>query len=496
MHDAAELESIALYRLLFERAPDATFVFDAQGRPAFSNLAAAELPAELIARLAPSEGEGGAFELEQFGGQLNTVGRAYAEICVDGRTMAIDGRSLGAGSVIHVRDLTERRRLETELASLRRLESIGHFTTNLVHDLNNLLTPIACLSGCLEAELPPAGAAHEMVRDIRSAAEKAAELARQTLRWVRRVPALSETLDVGAVVSELAPIVERVVGTEVRVRTMAATNSGAVSLDRERLEHALLNLAANARDAMPTGGDLTLSVNPVSFEGGASGAVEGARPGTYVALRVTDTGTGMTREVRERLFQRLFTTKESDRGTGLGLDAVKNFIAESGGCIAVQSEEGRGTTVSLYFPVVALDPPPSVAQAGAEPGGAEVILVVDDDDRVRGAVGAVLQSRGYRVAAAGTGQAALEIARSSEHPVDVAVVDVVLADMSGLELARRLREIRPTRVLFTSGHTERRLERCGWSRQHGPLLRKAFTPADLLTSVRRVLDARDAPRFE
>jgi CheY-like chemotaxis protein len=297
-------------------------------------------------------------------------------------------------------------------------------------------------------------------------------------------------IDPGAVLAELKPLLERVVGAEVEVQVTAPTDAVAASLERERFEHALLNLAANARDAMPSGGRLTLSATRVSFEEDEVSAIDGAGAGAYVAIRVSDTGVGMTREVRERIFQPFFTTKEAGHGTGLGLEAVRRFVADSGGCISVQSEEGKGTTVSLHFPLVALESPAPSAVGSAEVAGSETVLVVDDDDRVLGALRAVLRSHGYQVLVASCGAEALEIVRGREAPLDLVIVDVVMPKMAGLELARWLRSLKRTRVLFTSGHTERRLERCGWRPDDGPLLRKAFGPSELLRSVRQVLDAR------
>ena len=254
-------------------------------------------------------------------------------------------------------------------------------------------------------------------------------------------------------------------------------------LDRERLEHALLNLAANARDAMPVGGTLILSTAKVVLAEGQRDLLGDAHGGVYVCVAVTDTGVGMKSEVREQIFRPFFTTKESGKGTGLGLDAVRRFVAESGGCIAVRSEEGRGTTVSMYFPVVGLAPPAASAPRDADPTGTETVLVVDDDDRVRRGLRAVLQSRGYNVLDAANAERALAIVQDPGATVDLALVDVVLQEASGVELARRIQTIRPTRVLFTSGHTEQRLKRCGWVAGDGTLLRKAFTPAELLRAV-------------
>ena len=478
---------LALFAFVFEDAPDATVVFDAAGRLLVLNRAARELPDELVEILASGDLPH-AGELSRFRAELTSEGRALAEIRVGGRAMAIDGKMHGTRQVVTLRDITERLRLESELRALQRVQSIGHFTASLIHDFNNLLTPIACLSACLEEQASLDDAARAMAGDIRDAAQRATVLARQTLQLVRREPSRAQIADVNLVVDELRSLIERVVGSEIHVELVLAKDAGAAMLDRERLEHALLNLAANARDAMPTGGLLRLSTTKISLDEGGAAAIEGARVGAYVALRVTDTGVGMTTEVRERIFEHFFTTKEAGRGTGLGLASVRRFVAESGGAIALHSEEGRGTTMSLYLPSVEPRARASKRESTRTPSlGSETVLVVDDDARVRGAVRAVLEAHGYRVLDAAGGEDALAIARGFDGPIHLAVVDIIMPQMTGRELARHIRTLRPTKVLFTSGHTERRLEGHGWKTDDGPLLKKAFTPSELLLRVREVI---------
>ncbi|HLK40530.1 MAG TPA: ATP-binding protein [Polyangiaceae bacterium] len=490
MNDGTSEDSLlALYRFALDQASDAIVVAGAHGNILLANRPARELPGGLVERVLAETPPSG--ELGPFREALRQEGQARAEVRLEGRSIGIAGRSFGARLVLRFQDLTDRRRLETDLGALRRVESVGHFTASLIHDFNNLLTPIACLSACLENDLPAEAETREMAREIRSAAERAATLARQTLRWVRREPARAETVDLGAVLAEIAPLVQRVVGVEVEVAVSTTHSAGAVSLDRERLEHAILNLAANARDAMPQGGRLALRAARVSFDDQEVEGVEGARPGGYVAVRVADTGVGMNGEVRERLFEPLFTTKEAGRGTGLGLDGVRRFVAESGGCIWVQSNEGCGTTVSMYFPVVELPSAPPPTPRSLHPSGSGTVLVVDDDERVRRAMAAVLEARGYRVLGAATGEEALEVAKRHKPPIDVVVADVIMPGMGGLELGRRLREMGATRVLFTSGHTEDRLARSGLRPEDGPLLRKAFTPSELVHGIEDLLAAQD-----
>ncbi len=273
----------------------------------------------------------GAAELEPFRADLQNLGAARAEVRSEGRTIEIEGRILKGHIVVTLRDVSALRRLERDLRALERMESVGHLTASLVHDFNNLLSPIAFLSACLEADLPK-GTAQEMAQDIRQGAEKAAELARQTLRGARHRTPRTDTVDVVTAVREIRPLVARVVGSEIEVQVCAIASVEAVSIDRERLEHALINLAANARDAMPAGGRLTLTVKSVTLgERVSAGGLPG-RP-----------------EAKEHLFEPFFTTKEPGRGTGLGLAAVKRFVDEAGGASPSKAKRGAARPSRCTF---------------------------------------------------------------------------------------------------------------------------------------------------
>jgi two-component system cell cycle sensor histidine kinase/response regulator CckA len=493
-----------LYRSVFEHARDATFVLTADGFPQLMNRAARALPAELAERLFARDGPH-AEQLRRLRDEIDAGGRARAELVDGPRTFAVEGRLHGTSYVMTLRELTELRAVEDDLRALQRVASFGHFSASMTHDLNNLLTPIACLSATLETELATAPSMREVAHEIRLAAERATRLVRQILGTVRREGTGLATVPLNAVLSDLESLVARVAGGEVKVTLDLAPDAGAAKVDRERLEHAVLNLVANARDAMPSGGRVTLRTARVSFGTEEAQAIPGATSGTYAGLFVTDTGTGMTGEIRERIFERFFTTKGSGHGTGLGLDAVRRFVEASEGCISVHSQPGAGTTIALYFPRVLPSVPPGgddrdthLDRWGASPAarpwqsplpdrrGGETLLVVDDDRGVRGSVRAVLENNGYRVIEAESGEEALAVARTSLDPIALVIADVVMPGMNGIELARRLRLLRPTRVLFTSGHSERRLESAGLRREDA-LLTKAFTPAELLRRVHEAL---------
>jgi two-component system cell cycle sensor histidine kinase/response regulator CckA len=346
-HDARS----SLYELAFENVPCATLVVDADGQVLLRNRAARALPEEWLDGLFAGPPTG-APEVDRFHREVAEHGHAYAETVVGRQTVALDGCGCGTLRIVTVDHVGGRRELEADPRTVRRIESLGHLTASLAHDFNNLLTPILSLSERLETELLSRGTARVMARDIRMAAERAAALVRETLRLVRREPTRVEPLSVNAVVRDLRSLIERVVGAAIDVELALSADACVTRVDRERLEHAVLNLAANARDAMPSGGRLTLTTATVAFDAGHADVLEGAAEGTYVALRVTDNGTGMTTEARERVFERFFTTK-GEGGTGLGLCGVQRFVAESGGCLALHSERGLGTTLVLYLPLAA-----------------------------------------------------------------------------------------------------------------------------------------------
>ncbi len=340
----------AVYPFAFEHTRDPTFVLDESGLVLRMNRAARALDEGTVQRLlrAPTRSP----ELEAFRDALTARAHRQGEVDVGEHTFAFDVRALGATRVLALRDVSGLRELEARMRMLERVESMGLLAAGLAHDFNNLLAPIAYLGGCLEAALPDGSEARKMAHEIHVAGERAAGMASQMMRRVRREPTRADAVNVNAVVAELRTLVERVAGDEIRVEVALAKHAGVARMDPERLEHALLNLAANARDAMPAGGTLVLTTATVAFDADEAAAIEGALAGSYVSVRVTDTGMGMTRDVRERIFQSTFTTKPAGRGTGLGLAAVRRFVAESSGCIAVHSEAGRGTTIALYFPCV------------------------------------------------------------------------------------------------------------------------------------------------
>ncbi len=398
----------------------------------------------------------------------------------DGRMMC-DSRESGQKRDSEPIDATEQRASEEALAH-RRLESMGYVTASTIHDFNNLLTPILCASTLLDLELEPGTRAHDMVTEIRDATERAAELVRQLMRFARRQPLAVHRVDVNLVIQELAPLMHRGLPEDVGlVLDLHGDHLDAV-VDRGRLENALLNLVANARDAMPMGGNIVISSAASADRGDQS--TEG-----FIVLRITDEGEGMSAEVHARLYERLFTTK-AGRGTGLGLSAVRAFVVESGGHLSVYSELGRGTSVVIELPRAAASDKREPEGVGTRnlPRGTETILVVEDDESVRRTLASVLERYGYNVLVAPTGAHAVEVAAAAQR-IDLVIVDVVMPKMSGRAVVDRLhRAGRHPKILFVSGHTKEIVEDRQGPSDDELLIRKPFSVEELLRNVRAALD--------
>lgn len=494
--DAPLFQDQRFYRLLFENAADAVVITDDAGIVLQVNHRARELNLEEV--LSSEQGDDAEQSLSAFHGTLAAAGCATLDIRIGRgcklRSLNVEGQRHDGHHVLVVRDVTDRRRLEDEVRHLRRAESVGYLTASVVHDFNNMLTPIVCASSMLMTELPRESQALALASDIRAAAERAAGLVRQVLAFVRRETVPPQRVQVGAVVDELRSLLARVVGEEVEVEVEHGEKLGDAIVDREQLEQVLLNLAANARDAMPRGGKISVRTANVNLDDGEANEHECPAGGAYVVLSVTDTGGGMSPEVRERIFERFYTTKEVGHGTGLGLAGARRFVMQSGGCISVHSEPGLGTTVAVYLPraspaVASVKEARKPSSVPASARGTETILVVEDDDHVRRVVRAVLEEEGYGVLDAPSGDLALRYVERHEGPIDLVLTDVVMPGMSGQVFVEKLREDGyVAKVLFMSGHTDRAIDAHGVDGAQA-IIRKAFTPAALTRKVREVLDA-------
>jgi two-component system cell cycle sensor histidine kinase/response regulator CckA len=388
-----------------------------------------------------------------------------------------------------VEDITERRELEEQLRRAQRMEAVGQLAGGVAHDFNNLLTAIVSYCDLAAGSLPEN--ADERVRSsidgIRGAADRASDLTRQLLAFGRRQVLELEPVDVNAVIAEHASMLARLIGEDVDVRLALDPDASTVTMDKGQLVQVLMNLAVNARDAMPSGGTLTIETENVELD--RAPTTTGIVSGPHVLVAVSDTGAGMDAETTRRIFEPFFTTKEPGKGTGLGLSTVLGIVEQSGGRVSVYSEPGVGTTFKTYLPAVGTAPRPSAAPAPvARPTGAERILLVEDNDAVRDPLCSLLADLGYDVVAAAGPVGALTLADADE--IDLLVTDVVMPAMNGRELAEALRPGHPEmKVLYISGYTDDAVIARGIVQPGIAFLQKPFGADRLAAKVRELLDA-------
>ena len=389
-----------------------------------------------------------------------------------------------------VRDVTEQRQLEAQLVRAQKLEAVGRLAGGVAHDFNNLLTVILSYSSLLieDNEIPPHSL--ESVEEIKKAADGAAGLTKQLLAFSRQQVLQPQLLDVNAVVQSTQKLLNRLIGEDVKLITNFAPDLGVARLDPGQLGQIIMNLAVNARDAMPTGGILTIETANVEMDLTYVRGHPVAQAGHYVMLAVSDTGIGMDEATKERIFEPFFTTKETGKGTGLGLATVYGIVKQSGGFIWVYSEPARGTSFKIYFPRVNEAAVQAAVEAAPTPAprGTETVLVVEDVSAVRGVAREMLERSGYRVLEAANGDQALRVAAKHSGPIDLLLTDVVMPGISGRVLAQQLAEIRPQmRVLYMSGYTDDAVVNHGMLDPGLQYLQKPFTRAGLARKVHEVL---------
>ncbi len=385
----------------------------------------------------------------------------------------------------------DRNDLERQLHEARRMEAVGHLAGGIAHDFNNLLTVIMGAGALLLEEIGPDRPERRDVEDIVTSAQHGAALTRQLLAFMRREVMQPRVLDLNTVVGNIERLLRRLIGEDVQLLTVRSSEDSLVRADPGQLEQVIANLAINARDAMPGGGALTLSVENVVLDERFVREHPGAAPGPHVKLSVSDTGTGMSQAVKARLFEPYFSTKGPGRGTGLGLATVFGIVQQSEGHIAADSELGRGTTFRIYLPRVlsferALHAE-SMTQSGLD--GSETIVLVEDDAAVRELATRALRGYGYTVLSAPDGHTARKLAASHQGPIHLLVTDVILSGKRGTALAKEFAEARPdVRVLFVSGYAEDKIAHDAAAARGVALLQKPFTPAELARKIREVLD--------
>jgi PAS domain S-box-containing protein len=387
-------------------------------------------------------------------------------------------------------DVTERHLLDEQSQQSQKLESIGQLAAGVAHDFNNLLTAILGHCDLLDETLPAsATAAQSSVGEVRRASERAASLTRQLLAFGRRQMLAPRVLDLGASLTAVEPMLRRLIREDITIVVRVEPSLAHVNIDPGQVEQVIVNLALNARDAMPDGGCLTLELANAMLDDTYVQQHAGARTGRFAMLAVSDTGTGMDATTQARIFDPFFTTKEQGKGTGLGLATVYGIVKQSGGYIWVYSEPGQGSTFKVYLPAAdapVAEVPPSAAISTSR--GTETILVVEDDSGVRALMHRILTGRGYRVLFASTPAEAIEIERTTAERIHLAISDVVLPEMSGPTLLNQLLVKRPDmRVLYVSGYTDNAVLHRGILEANTPFLPKPFTAAALLQKVRKVL---------
>ncbi|HEV8530606.1 MAG TPA: PAS domain S-box protein [Methylomirabilota bacterium] len=387
------------------------------------------------------------------------------------------------------------RHSEAQLRQSQKMEAIGRLAGGIAHDFNNLLTVIRGRSDLLLQRLSPRDPVQASIEQIRKTAERATELTQQLLAFSRKQVLQPRVLDLTTVVSELAPLLRRLIGEDINLVVVPASR-GRVKADRASLEQVVTNLVINSRDAMPGGGRVAIETADVDLDAAFVGQHPGTQAGPYVALLVRDEGTGMSQDVQAQAFEPFFTTKEVGKGTGLGLSTVYGIVKQHSGHITVESVLGSGCTFTIYLPRVDMT---SEAASRPRPSphslrGTETLLLVEDEDDVRAVAKESLALYGYTVLEARDGEDALRIAGAESGRIDLMVTDVVMPGMNGRELAERLLAIRPhTRVLYVSGYTDDALSQHGILHQELAFLAKPFAPETLVRTVRQVLDDISGP---
>jgi PAS domain S-box-containing protein len=496
-----------------EQSTEATLITDAQGTVEYANPAWERLtgypPAELVGQGLGALAEGRP-DSEFYGVMRRALssgtrwsgrlvsrrrdGSAYTAEAVVSPVHDAEGHLVNYVAGMH--DVTHQQQIEDQLRQAQKMEIAGRLAGGIAHDFNNLLTVIGGRSHMLRARLPRGGVEAKAVELIEETARRAGALTAQLLIFSRKQVVAPRVLGLNTVVISMENMLRRVIGEDVELVMRVGEGVGRVKADPNQLEQVILNLAVNARDAMPTGGRLTIETANVEVDETLARQHMGIYPGPYVTLTVSDTGGGIEPDAVAHIFEPFFTTK-GERGTGLGLSTVYGIVTQSGGCIAVESGVGAGATFRVYVPRVT-DPalaPDSGPAALRAPRGSETILLAEDEEDVRTLASEVLVEHGYTVLQGRHGNEALEVSGRYAGRIHLLLTDVVMPQLGGRELADRLRVLRPdTRVLFTSGYTDDAVIRHRVSRSDStPLLEKPYSPDTLLRRVRELLDAPVLP---
>ncbi len=386
------------------------------------------------------------------------------------------------------------RRTEEQFRQAQKMEAVGRLAGGVAHDFNNLLTVILSYSQFAIEDLKPGDPLRDDITQIDEAARRAADLTRQLLAFSRQQVLQPRVLDINQILTPMERMLRRLLGEDVTLSLRPGAGLGRTVADQSQLEQVVMNLAVNARDAMPTGGNLAIETTNVRFDPGHVGGPSGLPPGDYVMVSVSDTGVGMAPATCARIFEPFFTTKEAGKGTGLGLSTVFGIVRQSGGYISVDSELGHGTTFNVYLPMT--DRPADAKIDDGSPvvlRGSETVLLVEDEDQVRAVATAILRRHGYNVLETSNGGEAFLVSKTFPSTIHLLLTDVVMPRMSGRTLAEELAPLRPDmRVLYASGYTDDATIHHGVLQAGVAFIQKPFTPDTLLRKVREVLDSSRA----
>ncbi len=400
------------------------------------------------------------------------------------------GRRCVVGMAI---DMTEERRLEEQLRQSQKMEAVGQLAGGVAHDFNNVLTVILSNADILLNGLGPEDPRREELQGIKEAAQRAAALTRQLLAFSRKQMLRPRVVSLNAIVVNVESMLRRLIGEDIELITLLDPRLWAVEADPGQLEQMIMNLAVNARDALPQGGKLAIETSNIDVDETFASAHYPIVPGRYVMLVVSDNGVGMSAETRERIFEPFFTTKQRSKGTGLGLSTVYGIVKQSGGYIWAHSEPGLGTTFKIYLPRIVKTAEPLERRTAAvkRERGSETVLLVEDETSVRRLACKILEERGYQVLEAGDAREAAEISERHSEPIHLLLTDVVLPGVNGRELAERLLVDRPNmHVLYMSGYTDHAVLRDSILKSGANFLQKPFSPLSLASKVRDVLERR------
>jgi PAS domain S-box-containing protein len=492
---------------LLAKATDAILVEDLDDRITFFNpraerlygWTAAEALGRNAAELLYKPGQLGArdearrilHEKDEWKGELRQTTKSEKELIVESHwTLVRDEQGRATGKLVINTDVTDKKKLEAQLLQAQRMESVGVLAGGVAHDFNNMLTVITGCSEIMLGRMAAGEAGRDLIEEIRKAGERAALLTRQLLAFSRKQILRSVVLDLNVLIQDMEKLLRRLIGEDIDVAAVLCAGGAWVRADPGQLQQVIMNLVVNARDAMPTGGRLTVATHLVDLDAHYAEGHPDARPGPYVLLAVTDTGHGMDEATKVHIFEPFFTTKGVGVGTGLGLATVYGVVKQSGGSIEVYSEPGHGTVFKIYLPhideKVALAAPAESPQA---PRGRETVLLAEDEEGVRSIMRLALSACGYTVLESKNTDEAIRMCREQEGQIHLLVTDVVMPKLSGRQLADLLSAMRPTmKVLYVSGYTDDSVVRHGVLAAGMAFLQKPFAPLTLAKKVREVLD--------